>query len=724
MEDIRGILRQYWGFDEFRPLQAEAMACVIGGRDSVVVLPTGGGKSLCFQAPAMHMPGMAVVVSPLISLMKDQVDALADCGVPAACVTSMSTLNERQRAAREARAGKLKLLYLSPERLMTESTLDFLREVRLSFVAIDEAHCISEWGHDFRPEYRMLRRLKETFPAIGVHAYTATATAHVRDDIARELALREPEFLVGSFDRPNLVYRVQRRADRMRQIVEVIERHRDRAGIIYCIRRADVEQICASLQELGYKALPYHAGMPDEDRKRNQDAFANDETAIIVATVAFGMGIDKSDVRYVIHAGAPKSLENYQQESGRAGRDGLEAECWLLYSDADFVTWRRLQSELSPEAAKVAQAVLAGIADFCNSAVCRHRTIIRYFGQELPDPYCNACDVCLAEVDLVDDALIVGQKILSCVLRVQERFGADYTAQVLTGSREQRILDNGHDRLSTWGLLAEPGKKAVRDWVEQLVSQQFLRKTGEYNLLSVTPTGRQLLRGEIVPKLTKPAERGRQVSRFERESWEGVDRGLFERLRAWRRGRADARGLPPFMLFSDATLRDLARRRPSTDEGLLLVHGIGSRKSAEYGAEVLGEIAAYCRDTGAAMDVEVAPPSRDAQPRRERARDPARSAARTQAYRMFAEGKAIDEVAAAVDRSRRTTIQYLVEHIEREGIADPSPWIDTSTFERIATAARERGIDRVKPIYLALNEQVDYDQIWIAIACLRVKSSR
>ncbi len=334
--------------------------------------------------------------------------ALVDNGVAAACINSSLEFDQRRRVADEIRGGRLKLLYLSPERLMTEQMQQFLQQAELSFIAIDEAHCISDWGHDFRPEYRMLRSLKETFPGIALHSYTATATGRVRDDIARELGLSDPEILVGSFDRPNLVYRVLRRGDRMAQIRDVIDRHAGDSGIVYCIRRADVEEICAKLGAAGCKALPYHAGLPDEERRRNQDAFINDRAKIIVATVAFGMGIDKSDVRYVIHAGAPKSLEAYQQESGRAGRDGLEAECCLLYSGADFMTWRRMQQELPEAALAAANAVLAGIERFVSSTKCRHATILNYFGQDAAGDNCRACDVCLSELDVMPDALIVG----------------------------------------------------------------------------------------------------------------------------------------------------------------------------------------------------------------------------------------------------------------------------------------------------------------------------
>lgn len=719
VEQLRAILRKYWGYDEFRPLQAEAMAAVTAGRDSVVVLPTGGGKSLCFQAPALAMPGLAIVVSPLISLMKDQVDSLADCGVPAACINSSLTPEERRSVANEIRAGRLKLLYLSPERLMTEQTLAFLQQADVSFIAIDEAHCISDWGHDFRPEYRTLRQLKDAFPGIALHAYTATATERVREDIARELGLEAPEILVGSFDRPNLIYRVQRRSDRMRQIRDVIDRHRDDSGIIYCIRRADVEEICGDLAAAGYQALPYHAGMPDEQRRKNQEAFINDQARIIVATVAFGMGIDKSDVRYVIHAGAPKSLEAYQQESGRAGRDGLEAECWLFYTAGDFQTWRKLQQDLPPQAHAAAMAVLAGIEQFVLTVKCRHQAIVSYFGQQLDAEDCKSCDVCLEELDLLADSLIVAQKILSCVLRLKEMFGVGYTAQVLTGSEDQRILQNKHQQLSTWGLLKEHRQRAVSDWVEQLVDQGFLaRSDDEYRTLRVTPEGRRLLRGEVEPRLLQPAKRKREAAR-ERSvlaSWEGVDHGLFEELRRLRRQRADAKGLPPFIVFSDASLRDMARRRPSTPAGLLEVHGVGERKSAEYGDEFLRVIADYCRRTGVDSDVS---PSSAARRSAEVPSSGTVGGAKRLAFEHFAKGQSIEAVAKIVDRSRSTTIDYLREFIEQQGVGDPSAWIGEEAFAQVRSAAAELETDRLKPLFAALGGKVSYEDIRIAMACLR-----
>lgn len=610
VERLKKALEQYWGYKEFRPLQQEAMQHLSGGRDVIVVLPTGGGKSLCFQAPALITPGLAIVVSPLISLMKDQVDALTECGVSAARIDSSLSPQERDSVMARLDKGQLKLLYISPERLVSEAFSSILHAAKLSFIAIDEAHCISMWGHDFRPEYRQLGSLRKMFPGVALGAYTATATEQVRLDIAEQLRLKDPAVLVGSFDRPNLIYKVEPRDRIVKQVREVLDRHRDESGIIYCIRRRDVEEMCETLKGHGFRAAPYHAGMADEARKKSQDDFICEKVDTIVATIAFGMGIDKSNVRYVIHAGMPKSLEHYQQESGRAGRDGLEAECCLFYSGGDYGVWKTLLGDMEPQAKEVALAKLSRMYGYCTEGVCRRRAILGYFGQPYKPADCGGCDICLGHVDSIDDALVTAQKILSCILRLGQRFGGAYTAAVLTGSRDQRILENRHDALSTHGLLEEHDKRAVHDWIEQLAGQGFVEKTGEYNVLCVTPEGYRVLKGEVTPRLLRPSRKPerQRAAKVSTESWEGVDKGLFEALRTLRASLARERGVPAYVVFGDAALRDMARRRPSTLDRFLEVRGVGQAKCEQYGRVMIEKIRAYCAEHAIEMDARLRHP--------------------------------------------------------------------------------------------------------------------
>ncbi len=593
MEQTRQALKRYWGYDSFLPLQGEAIRCALDGHDSVVVLPTGGGKSLCYQAPAARLPGMAVVVSPLISLMKDQVDALHECGIAAARIDSSLSAAERRSSLHAAEEGRLKLLYASPERVMTQSFLSLLRRADLSFVAVDEAHCISMWGHDFRPDYRRLGALRDALPGAAIHAYTATATRQVRQDIAHFLRLQDPEMLVGSFDRPNLVYRCVRRKRRLDQVCSIVAEHEGESGIVYSIRRADVEKLCASLQERGIRALPYHAGMSDQERKANQDAFARDEAEIIVATVAFGMGIDKPNVRFVIHAGMPKSLEHYQQESGRAGRDGLDAECCLLYSPADFGVWNAIVRKQAPGPRDVAVAKLSDMYAYATGVTCRHAAILSYFGETLESADCGACDICLGEVDFLPASLETAQKILSCVARLDQRYGAAYTADVLLGAESERVLENGHHRLSTHGLLCGESQRTVRDWIEQLVGQECLSKTPSFGVLKLTEKGVRVMRGEQEARLLMRTGSGKSKAARSRRpepqqaSWEGVDRELFEKLRELRKEIADRKRVPAYVVFGDRALRGMARELPSTREEFLQVKGVGQKRCRQYAAQFL-----------------------------------------------------------------------------------------------------------------------------------------
>ena len=728
MNSLADVLRQYWGYDSFRPLQADAMRAVLEHRDSIVILPTGGGKSICFQAPAVALPGLAVVVSPLISLMKDQVDALTECGIPAACVNSSMSNSERLAVANKIRAGELKLLYVAPERLCTEKMLDFLESSAVSFFAIDEAHCISAWGHDFRPEYRMLNQLRTRFPNVGVHAYTATATEHVRRDIAAQLDLREPEWLIGSFDRPNLIYRVQRKNEILKQVRSVIDSNAGESGIVYCISRREVDELAQSLARAGYRARPYHAGLSDAERIKHQDEFLNDDIQIVVATVAFGMGIDKSNVRFVIHTGAPKSLEHYQQETGRAGRDGLNAECWLFWTAANFITWRKMQEDLPADAKAHALESLKGIERFCTGVVCRHKALVEHFDQPYESSDCGACDVCLDQLDLVREPLIVAQKILSCIVRVKEGYGADYVAQVLVGSKDARILENGHDQLSTYGLLKEERKESVRDWIEQLGSQEFIRRMGEYNTLGVTDEGWKLLKGQAQVRLLKPSKKkstADRTSKVEAASWEGVDRELFEQLRGLRRRVAEGHRVAPFIVFADTTLRELARLQPTTLEGFRQIHGIGEKKTTAYGETFVDAIRSYCETNP--REVHHLTPANSgnlpAQKPSAKSRDiPVAVSlvpAKQLAFDLFGEGKSVDEVVTATSRSTSTVWDYLVEYVTAMQHLDPAPWVMDSEFVRLREASRKVGLDRLKPIFEELGESITYDQIRIAVICLR-----
>lgn len=573
------------------------MMAALSSRDSLVVMPTGGGKSLCYQAPAILSDHVTVIVSPLISLMKDQVDGLRENGIAAAQMNSSQSLDDVRATERELFAKRLKLLFVSPERLAMPGFRDMLRRADVKTFAIDEAHCISHWGHDFRPEYRQLRTIREQFPEASMHAYTATATPEVREDIARQLGLREPAVLVGDFDRPNLTYRVLPRQDEAKQVVDVIDRHRGDAGIIYCTRRKDVDALAEKLRKRGQNVVAYHAGMTQEERRDAQEKFSTEKCDLVVATVAFGMGIDRSNVRFVLHTAMPKSIEHYQQESGRAGRDGLEAECVLLYSGADFMTWKSMITETATDPEYVQSAVrhLNDIDRYCSGASCRHRALVEYFGQEFSSAVCNACDICLGETEEVADALIVAQKIVSCVVRVRESWGVSHVVGVLRGEDTEKIRERQHDQLSTYGLLKGHTRHDVREWIYQLVAQGYLaQSSGEYPVLRLGSKAREVLRGFADVKLRQPAVRKKDVEeRRSRPSHSApvsdapYDRELFQTLRAWRRDEAQERGVPPYVIFSDKTLRELARVRPTSLSQLRDIYGIGDAKLEAFGSALV-----------------------------------------------------------------------------------------------------------------------------------------
>ena len=595
---ISDVLTRWWGFDRLRPLQAEAIAAARAGSDSLGVMPTRGGKSLCYQLPPLVGETTDVVISPLVALMKDQVDALEAIGYPAAAIHGGMSQEERSQVRDRLAAGELRLLFTAPERLVNTGLLDLLARVGVKRFAVDEAHCISHWGHDFRPEYRQLALLRDRFPSASIHAFTATATPRVRADIARQLNLRDPVELVGTFDRPNLVYRVVPRTDRIAQTLAILGRHRGEASIVYCISRKETEKLAARLAAEGLLARPYHAGLDAKERNKTQEAFTRETIDIVVATVAFGMGIDRSDVRLVLHTSLPKSLEAYQQETGRAGRDSLAAECVLLYSSADVFSWESLvrksaaESELEPEEQErlIASQMehLLSMRRYAQAARCRHAALSEYFGQPYPAVACGACDVCLGETDSLPDATVTAQKIISCVARVQERFGVRHVCEVLRGAKTDAIVRHGHDRLSTFGLLAAIDQRAAENLVHQLLDQELLTRTsGDRPVITLNGRSWEVLRGTREVVLVEPRAGKAKASKADTDDWQGVDRDLFEQLRRWRRRIAEARGKPAWTILDDKALRTIARERPDSPAALLRCKGIGEKRLADFGAELL-----------------------------------------------------------------------------------------------------------------------------------------
>jgi ATP-dependent DNA helicase RecQ len=599
---VAEVLRRWWGFETLRPLQSEAIAASLAGRDSLVVMPTGGGKSLCYQLPPLIGDTTDVVISPLVALMKDQVDALEAIGYPAAALHSGLSPEERSAIRDRLLAGELRLLFSAPERLVNSGLLDTLARVGVKRFAIDEAHCISHWGHDFRPEYRQMALLRERFPQASLHAFTATATPQVREDIARQLNLRDPAVLVGTFDRPNLVYRVVPRTDRVAQTLAILGRHRGEASIVYCISRRETERLAARMAAEGLLARPYHAGLDAKERHRTQDAFAKETIDVVVATVAFGMGIDRSDVRLVLHTALPKSLEAYQQETGRAGRDSLAAECVLLYSSADVFSWEALvrksaaESDLdeSEQETLIASQVrhLHSMRRYAQAARCRHAALSEYFGQSYPAKSCGACDVCLGETESFADATVVAQKILSCVARVEQRFGVRHVCEVLRGAKTDNVVRNGHDRLSTYGLLAQLDQRSTENLVHQLLDQELLVRTpGDRPVIRLNERSWEVLKGDREVVLVEPRTGKTKVTKVETDDWEGVDRDLFERLRRWRRRIAETRGKPAWTILDDKALRTICREKPASPAALLSCKGIGEKRLADFGTAILDLVA-------------------------------------------------------------------------------------------------------------------------------------
>ncbi len=608
------VLKEYFGYDAFRPLQREIIEEGLEGRDAVALLPTGGGKSLCYQLPALVRQGLTVVISPLIALMKDQVDGLTELGIKAAFLNSSLEEDESRAIWSGLYKGVYKILYLSPERLMLDGMLDKLESLALQAIAVDEAHCISSWGHDFRPEYRALSKLRDRFPTIPILALTATATERVRNDITTLLQLKKPKLFVASFNRPNLSYRIIPRAEPIKQIEELLSTHKDESVIIYCLSRARTEELAATLKKRGYSALAYHAGLTAEERSKRQELFLKDSVQIMAATVAFGMGVNKPDIRCVIHHDLPKNIEGYYQETGRAGRDGLPSECVLLYSPSDSAKlYSFIESASDPQEQAIARMQLGKLISFAESPECRRIQILRYFGETYSSlegealTACGACDNCLTPREEID-ATDMAQRFLSCILRIEQmsgfQVGLHHLIDVLRGMKNEKVSKFGHETLSTFGIGSSLSQKSWLYYGRELISQGYAAiDTERFNTVYVTDKGREALktratitlRKEITTSILSSEKRKVRDASLKKtaksntplERDDDFDSAVFEKLRAWRKKVALEKNMPAFMIFSDTTLQGIARKLPTSLPSLRAVSGVGDKKLELYGDDIL-----------------------------------------------------------------------------------------------------------------------------------------
>ena len=718
--DIYGALKDYFGYDEFRKGQEKLIKGSLEGKDVLGVMPTGGGKSLCYQLPAILMDGITIVISPLISLMKDQVDSLNEMGIPGTYINSTLSQGEFNLRLKEIRGNKYKIVYVAPERLNTYIFLNLVKEIKISMVAIDEAHCISQWGHDFRPSYLEIPKFINSLDSRPVvSAYTATATKEVIEEIEKLIGLKKPLISVIGFDRPNLFYQVVKPTKKLNYVLDYLEEnYKEKSGIIYCATRKTVDALTKKLQEKGIDAIGYHGGMYDEIRRQNQEDFIFNNKRIIVATNAFGLGIDKPDVRFVIHYNMPKNMEAYYQEAGRAGRDGEPSDCILLYSPQDIVKQKYLiqSSTYSPEREKLLYTNLQYLIDYCNTNECLRNSILNYFGEETEEENCNNCGNCLSKSEMVD-ITIEAQKILSCIYRVREKFGTTVIAQVLRGSKSKRILELELDKLSTYGIMEEYTEAAIKEMIMVLVSMDYIHMTADkYPVLKLTPKSALILKGETKVYHKKDLIEKKQLSERKvniRKTLnldyidKNYDKDLFEELRELRYEIAQKNAIAPFIIFHDSSLKEMATYFPKNKEEFLKIKGVGVKKYESYGEKFMEIIRNYVEKKGIdSSKIErkiIERPVAEVENRYKNT------------YDYYLEGLPLEEIAV----KRNLTVGTILRHLEkchRNGqVVDWSRFIDSTKEEKILAVIEEIGIERLKPIKEALPEDISYEDIRITI---------
>jgi ATP-dependent DNA helicase RecQ len=703
------LLKTHFGFERFLPLQEEIIRGVLAQQDALVLMPTGGGKSLCFQLPALMLPGLTLVISPLIALMKDQVDALQANGLPAEFINSSLSYAEIAQIQRQAQAGKIKILYVAPERLAVPDFQHFLQQITVSLIAIDESHCISEWGHDFRPDYRNLKSLRQIFPEVPVMALTATATQKVREDIIGQLSLEQAQIFISSFNRPNLTYAVLPKKDAYEQLLDLLREHRRDSAIIYCFSRKDTERLAADLRHEGFKARPYHAGLESGKRRINQEKFIRDEIQIIVATIAFGMGIDKPDVRLVIHYSLPKSIEGYYQETGRAGRDGLPSQCLLFYSYADAIKQQYFIRQIENEAERQnAYKKLEQMVGYAELATCRRAHLLAYFGEDDQPENCRGCDVCLVPTEEFE-ATIISQKIMSAILRTGEQFGINYIIDLLRGARNKKILERNHDQLSVYGIVKDFSKEDLRHLIGHLVSRKLLVKYGdEFPILGIAQLGQAFLKNREAICLPKPKANGK-ASQPGAAAAAGYDQELFEQLRRLRKNLADEKGVPPFVVFGDLALRQMALYLPQSAENFAKISGVGAEKLKQYGAIFTEVIQAYARENNlSALDI---PVKRAAAPRRLTHLGPTYQ----ETKKLLRQKVSVEQMASMRSLSVATILAHL-EKLVRSGEPLDLDYLrpPREKFAPIAAAFQQSGGKALGPVRELLGEQISYEELRIA----------